>query len=54
MTIDFSQAAASRTAAIDAVRHNRKHVEADSNHRRPLVLLIVQARRRRDHAAGHA
>jgi len=54
MTVDFSPAAASRKAAIDAVRHNRKRVEADSNSRGPLALLIVRVHKRRDHAAGHA
>jgi len=54
MSVDFSPAAASRTVAIDAVRHNRKRVEADADHGSPLVLLIVRARRRHDHPAGHA
>jgi len=54
MTVDFSQAAASREAAIDAVRHNRKRVATGSDSRRPLVLQFVRAQKRHHHAAGHA
>jgi hypothetical protein len=54
MSLDFLQAGASREAAIDAFRHNRKRVEADSDGHRPLVLLIVRAQKRHDHSAGHA
>jgi len=54
MTTDFSQAAAARSAANDAVRHTAQRVEADSAVRRPLAMLSGLARERNSRAAGPA
>jgi hypothetical protein len=54
MRADFSQAAASRAAACDAVRHNGKHFEAGSVRHTPSALLSVCAQNHNNQAAGHA
>jgi hypothetical protein len=54
MNTDFSPAAASRPAAIDAVRHERKCVKLDSVRHMPFALLNVRAQKRHEQAAGHA
>jgi len=54
MSIEFSQAAASRMAAKAVARYNGERVEADSVHPMPPALLIVRAQSRHDQAAGHA
>jgi hypothetical protein len=54
MRADFSQAAASRAAACDAVRHNGKWFEAGSVRLTPSALLSVRAQSHNDQAAGRA
>jgi hypothetical protein len=54
MRADFSQAAASRAAACDAVRHNGKHFEAGSVRHTPSALLSVCTQNHNNQAAGHA
>jgi len=54
MSRDLSQAAASRTAAADAVRHKGKRVDAGSVRRRPFAPLHVRALRDPVQAAGRA
>ncbi len=54
MTTDFSQAAAARSAANDAVRHNAQRVEANFCGRMSPAMLSGPAQDRRGQAAGHA
>jgi len=54
MARNFSQAAAVRMAAMDAVRYNKERVEANLVHHQQPAQLIVRARNRHDQAAGQA
>jgi len=54
MNRGFSQAAASRTAAIDAVRHKGERVEASSVRRTVFAPMNVRAQDLHDQAAGQA
>jgi hypothetical protein len=54
MRADFSQAAASRAAAIDAFRQNGKRFEAGSVRHTPFALLSVCAQNHNDQTAGCA
>jgi hypothetical protein len=54
MRADFSQAAASRAAAIEAVRHNGKRFEAGSVRHAPFALVSVCAQNHNEQAAGRA
>jgi hypothetical protein len=54
MRADFSQVAASRAAAIDAVRQNGKRLEAGSVRDTPFAPLSVCAQNQNDQAAGRA
>lgn len=54
MSIDFSQAAASRMAAVVVARYNGERVEGDSVHPMPPALLNVHAQCRQNQAAEHA
>jgi hypothetical protein len=54
MRADFSQVAASRAAAIDAVRQNGRRFEAGSVRHTPFALLSVWAQNHNEQAAGRA
>jgi len=54
MRADFSQVAASRAAAIDAVRHNGKRFEARAVRHAPFALLSVCEQNHNNQAAGRA
>ena len=54
MSADFSPVAATRAAAIVAVRYNRKRKEADSVREMPPALLNVPAQVHHDQAARQA